>query len=359
MTRASFARPLLALLVGAGACSSSAHDATTYLYVGGYNPAISIQKLDLSTGALSPASTATATAGMAPSWLTFAPSKQFAYALDEVEKDGIIAYSVDSGTGALKQLARTDGGGMGAAHIAVHPSGKWIATAHYDSNNVTVHELKADGTVGAKTDEHGDCMAAHETVFASGGTVAFTNCLMSNYVGQWKFADGKLTAADVARVEVAGNPRHLVLDQAEKHAYVLSELENVITTFDVADGKLTRPRTTSNLDSTGMKSAAAEILIHPSGKFLYASNRMDNSVGIFSIDGSTGDLKSVGWQKSGVEWVRGMAIDPSGSYLVAANQKLGNLVVFKIDTTTGKLTQVGSPTSVPEGPAVVNLVTLP
>jgi 6-phosphogluconolactonase len=357
MIRARFACPFLALL--AGACSSSAHDATTYAYVGGYNPAITIEKLDQSSGALSPAPTATAMAGMAPSWLTFGPSKQFAYALDEVEKDGIIAYSVDASTGALKEIGRTDAGGMGAAHIAVHPSGNWIATAHYDSNNVTIHALKADGTVGAKTDEHGDCMAAHETVFASGGAVAFTNCLMSNYVGQWKFADGKLTAADVARVEVAGNPRHLVLDHAEKHAYVLSELENVITTFDVADGQLTKPRTTSNLDASGMKSAAAEILIHPSGKFLYASNRMDNSVGIFSIDAGTGDLKSVGWQKSGVEWVRGMAIDPTGTYLVAANQKIAKLVVFKIDTATGKLTTSGSPLTVPEGPAVVNLVTLP
>jgi 6-phosphogluconolactonase len=310
-----------------------------------------------STGALT--ATGTAPAGMAPSFMAFAPSKKFAYALDEVEADAIIAYSVDGSNGALKEVGRLPAGGMGAAHVAVHPSGKWIATAHYDSNNVTINELKADGTVGIQTDMKGECVAAHETVFISQGSVAFTACLTSNYVGQWKFAGGKLTANVPPRIDIAGNPRHLVFDQAEKHAYVLSELENVITAFDVVDGKLTKPRALSSVDATGMKMAAAEIVIHPNGKFLYASNRTDNSVGIFSIDAATGDLGSVEWQKMGVEWVRGFAIDPSGNYLIAANQKIAKLVVFKIDGATGKLTAAGAPMTVPDGPAYVGVVTLP
>jgi 6-phosphogluconolactonase len=340
-----------------GAVDGGASGAGTYVYVSGYAPIITVEKLDLTTGALAPS--AIGVAGMAPSWMTFAPSKKFAYALDEVDDDGIIAFSVDGANGVLKELGRVLAGGKGAAHLAVHPSGKWLATAHYDSNSITVHELKPDGTVGAKTDEKVDCMAAHETVFASAGAIAFTNCLMSNYVGQWKFADGKLTPAATARVDVAGGPRHLVLDQGEKHAYVISESINVINTFDVVDGQLTKPRTLSSLDMGGTTGAAGEILLHPTGKYLYASNRMDNSIGIFSVDGTTGDLRAIAWQKSGAAWVRGMAIDPSGTYLLAANQMLDKVVVFKIDAATGKLTATGTPLSVPAGPALVSILTLP
>jgi 6-phosphogluconolactonase len=335
----------LLLALSAASCAAT----PSYVYVSGYAPTISIARWNPGTGGLVMAGAARA--GTAPSFLAFAPSGRFAYALDEVDADAIIAYAVEPG-GALREIGRQAAGGKGAAHLAVHPSGRWIATAHYDSGNVTIHALRPDGTVGAQSDARQDCRAAHQTVFAAAGRVAFVSCLQSNRVLQFRFNEGKLM--DGPAVELPG-PRHLALDRAEAHAYVLSEGENVITTFDLVGGRLVRARSVSSVAPGGTRGEAAEIIIHPSGKFLYASNRNDNSIGIFAIDRG-GDLSAVDWQRTSAECVRHFAIDPSGGYLLAANQKANRLAVFKVDRTTGKLTAVGVPVAVPEGPTFVGFL---
>jgi 6-phosphogluconolactonase len=336
---------VLLLLASCGAEARSA-ERPRYVYVSGYAPTISVARWDPESGGL--ALRGSVRAGTAPSFLAFAPSGRFAYALDEIDADAIISYAVDGATGALRELGREPAGGKGAAHLAVHPSGRWIATAHYDSDSVTIHELGPDGVAGAQTDARGGCRAAHQTVFAQQGQLAFVSCLRSDEVLEFRFAAGKLTPA--ARLPVAGNPRHLALDPAERHAYILSERENLITTCDLTGGKLTHPRTVSSVPPGGTRGEAGEIAIHPSGKFLYASNRNDDSIAVFIV-GPTGDLSPAGWQHS--ECVRHFTLDPTGGFLLAANQKANRLAVFKVDRSTGKLSPVGAPLAVPEGPAFV------
>jgi 6-phosphogluconolactonase len=342
-----FPRGLILLLLAS--CGAAARaEAPRHVYVSGYAPTISVARWDPGSGAL--ALGGSVRAGTAPSFMAFAPSGRFAYALDEVDADAIISYAVDGASGALRELGREPAGGKGAAHLAVHPSGRWIATAHYDSDSVTIHELGRDGLAGAQTDARGGCRAAHQTVFAQQGSVAFVSCLMSDEVLQFRFTAGKLTPLDPPRLPVPGNPRHLALDPAERHAYILSERENLITTCDLAGGKLTHPRTVSSVPPGGRHGEAGEIAIHPSGKFLYASNRNDDSIAVFTI-GAGGDLSAAGWQHS--ECVRHFTLDPTGGYLLAANQKANRLAVFKVDRTTGKLSPLGAPLPVPEGPAFV------
>ena len=137
-----------------------------------------------------------------------------------------------------------------------------------------------------------------------------------------------------------------------QHAYVLDELVSSVTVFkyDATRGAFIWVQTLSTLpdDFTGTNTTA-EIRIHPSGRFLYNTNRGHNSVTMFEIDEDTGKLDVIGWESTRGEWPRGMNIDPSGTFLYAANQNTDSITVFRIQASNGKLkfsTQVHTPTPV-------------
>jgi 6-phosphogluconolactonase len=329
-----------------------------FVYVGGYNPTISILKLDPSSGALTKAGQATA--GKAPSYLAFAPSKKFLYALDETEQSSLIAYAIDQTSGALTEINRAPTGNAGACHLVVDPSGGFIITAHYDGNSVTVHALRPDGGIGAKVDDKQPGKNAHQAVLAGGGRFVFVPCLGSNLVAQYRFEGGKLIPNEVPSVALAGGPRHMVFDANERHAYVLSELDNLMTSFDYdsARGLLSNPHTSSMLAPGGKKLEAAHVLIAGGGKFLYATNRMDDSLVIFPIDTTTGRLGTPTWHRDNVAYVRDFTIDNTGAFLLVANQKAKKLAVFRSDPSSGQITLVGAPLDVPEDPTFVGVLTL-
>jgi 6-phosphogluconolactonase len=351
-------RLVLALALLASCKQAHGGSSMHYVYVSGYDPTISVLKLDLATGALAKA--ATAVSGKAPSYLAVSPAHDHLYAVDEVDKDEVAAFKIERATGALHEINRVPIGGAGAAHIAVDPAGKWIVIAHYDSSNVTVHAVRPDGGVGEKSDDKSPGKFAHQAVFDASGRFLFVPCLGSNLVAQYELRAGKLVPNKPASVAVAGGPRHMTFDASETHAYVLAELENTITSFDYdkSTGRLSNPHTVSTLAAGGKKTEAGHIVVHRSGKFLYASNRVDNSLAIFAIEAKTGRLKQEGWQRDLVEHVRDFTIDPTGTFLIAANQNAAKLAVFRIDGLTGKLAPVGG-LGVPAAPAFVGVVALP
>jgi 6-phosphogluconolactonase len=351
--------PLSFMLLAACSRAHASRPATHYVYVSGYDSTISILTLDLATGGLAKAGTATS--GKAPSYLSVAPSRSYLYAVDETDQDAIAAFKIDSASGRLREINRVSGAGAGAAHIAVDPTGRWLVTAHYDSSSVTVHAIRGDGGIGEKIDDQAPGKFAHQAVFDASGRFVFVPCLGSNLVAQYQLRAGKLVPNTPATIAVGGGPRHMAFDAAEKHAYVLSELDNTVTSFDYdsASGRLSRPETVSTVAAGGKKTEAGHIVVHRGGRFLYASNRVDNSLAIFAIDPHTGRLTIKGWQRSSVDYVRDFAIDPTGRFLLAANQNAGKLAVFRIDEKTGELTPVGGPLAVPANPAFVAIVPLP
>jgi 6-phosphogluconolactonase len=167
-------------------------------------------------------------------------------------------------------------------------------------------------------------------------------------------AKGSLAPNDppFTKVAAGSGPRHFVLRPDGKFAYVISEMGHTVTVFsnDAASGKLQTLQTVTTLpkDFTG-RNDDAEIAVHPSGKFLYASNRGDDSIAIYAIEQSKGTLAQVGSVHTGGKEPRSFEIDPTGTLLFAENQNSGNIVVFKIDqktglpTPTGKVLDVGSP----------------
>jgi 6-phosphogluconolactonase len=165
---------------------------------------------------------------------------------------------------------------------------------------------------------------------------------------------GSLSPNTVPFVSVASGsgPRHMVFHPDRKHAYVLDELASSITVFDYEPvrGACIWKQTLSTLpDNFTGTNTTAEIRIHPTGEFLYNTNRGHNSVTMYSVDAATGELDVIGWESTRGEWPRGMNIDPSGTFLYAANQNTDTIAVFRIQLANGKLkfsTLVNTPTPV-------------
>ena len=155
-----------------------------------------------------------------------------------------------------------------------------------------------------------------------------------------------------APVASGSGPRHMAFHPDRQRAYVLDELASTITVsnYDPARGALVWKQTISTLpDSFTGANTTAEIRIHPSGQFLYNTNRGHNSVTMYAVDALTGELDVIGWESTRGEWPRGMNIDPSGTFLYAANQNTDTIAVFRIQPSNGKLkfsTLVNTPTPV-------------
>ncbi len=165
-------------------------------------------------------------------------------------------------------------------------------------------------------------------------------------------AAGKLVAGEQPWAEVApgAGPRHFTFHPNMLYAYVINEIGSTITAFayDMANGKLTEVQTVPTLpeDFDG-ESTTADIHVHPSGKFLYGSNRGHDSIAIFEVDEATGKLTPIGHESTQGKSPRNFGLDPTGTFLLAANQNSDTIVSFRIDTATGKLTPTGHVTNVP------------
>jgi 6-phosphogluconolactonase len=173
-------------------------------------------------------------------------------------------------------------------------------------------------------------------------------------------AAGTLTANEPAAGEVppGSGPRHFVFHPGGRTAYAINELTSTVTTFryDATSGALAPLQTITTLPADYKRTnSTAEVMVHPSGKFLYGSNRGHNSIALFTIDAETGTLTAVGHELTGGRTPRNFTIDPSGNFLLAANQDSSTVVVFRIDPESGRLTPTGQSIEVPN-PVCVEVV---
>ena len=346
-----------------GGRDAGAPSGTPFVYISGYGANIHVFELDPSSGALSPRSTAEG--GESPSYLAIAPDRGALYAINEASPQSeVAAFAIDPDSGGLSFINRVATGGEGAPHLAVHPSGKWIAVAHYGSGHISVLPVRADHGVQApvaiERGPNDGCRRAHQAVFDRSGAFLFVPCLQSNYVLALRFdaASGALSYNDPATIAVGGGPRHMAFDPAERHAYVLSELESTITSFayDAATGTLSAPQVVNSFQTS--KGASAHIAVHPGGRFLYASNRSENSLATFTLDGA-GRPTAPRFATEMIATPRDFTIDPSGTFLISANQAgAENALVFRIDAQSGSLQRV-QVVPVGDRPTFVGVVLLP
>lgn len=339
----------------AAACAlatMSAHSKDIPFYLGTYGDGIYAGKLDSETGKLSPLTLAVA--AEKPNFLALSPDKKFLYATLTTDGGTAAAYAVQP-DGSLKLLNTQPGGGRDTCHISVHPSGKFVFVANYGGGNIVVYPVQPDGSLGAQADAvkfegSGPNKARQQRAFAhsiypsSDGKFVYACDLGSDKV--WSFSidekTGKLTPTDppAGLAPPGGGPRHASFSPDEKFLYANNEMGLSVTTYarDPETGALTALGTApTKTTPEGLKYTTAEIITHPSGKFVYLSSRADNIVALYSVN-ADGTLTHVEDKPAGVNLPRGMGLDPSGKWLIPAGHKDNKIVVFKVDDQTGKLT---------------------
>ena len=274
----------------------------------------------------------------------------------------------------MKFLNEQPAGGAGPCHINVDKMGKNALIANYGGGSAAVLPIGTDGKLapiscfvqhkGSSVDKsRQEAPHAHSINLDKANHFAFVADLGLDKVMIYRFdADkGTITANDPAYVmmDPGSGPRHFAFHPDGKTAYINGEMAMTITAcdYDAAKGSLTKRQTLSTLPEGADRKGAstAEVVVHPSGKFVYVSNRGHNTIAIFTIDSATRKLTAAGHQGENIKTPRNFAIDPSGAYLIVANQDGHSLVVFRINQRTGALEPTGNTAKVPN-PVCVRMV---
>ena len=376
LTRACFFAVLIgAIFLFAKSAASAAEASEKYLvyvgtYTGGKSKGIYRFYLDMKTGKLTPAGV---TEGIVnPSFLAIHPNCKYLYAVTEVGKikgkksGGVAAFRIDPKDGSLTFLNDSLSGGGGPCHLVVDHSGKTVLAANYGGGSVCSIPIGKDGKLekAASVIQHKGSGAdprrqkgphAHSINVDANNRFAFAADLGLDQVLVYRLnaAKGTLTANDppFAKVPPGSGPRHFAFHPSGNFAYVINEMKLTVTTFayDAKKGVLTPLQTITTVPK-GIATkgfSTAEVQVHPSGKFVYGSNRGHDTIAIFAVDQEKGTLTPVGHESTRGRTPRNFGIDPTGTFLLAANQTTGNLAVFRIDSKTGKLKLVGKPIEVP------------
>jgi len=377
--------------VAAQSAARFAHSKKTFAYVGSYTGAVGggsngegiyLFEMQDQTGELVPRGLASKTPN--PSWIAIHPSLRFLYAVNEVadfhgNSGSVSAFAVDPASGALRALNTVSSEGAGPAYLSIDATGKFAFVANYGGGSIAVLSILDDGTLGAATDIHrnsgsvGRAQATHAPIgsFALSGHDAphahmiapdpsnrfvLATDLGKDRVYTYSFDNrtGRLTPSGFTALPSGDGPRHFAFHPNGHWLYAIQEEASTIAFFryDATTGSLTAQQTVSSLPSGfAGTSFASEVLVSPNGRFLYAANRLRDSIAVFAID-EQGLLKQIGETSTLGDYPGQCRIDPSGKFLYACNRRSDNITSFAIHpetgllTFTGQYTPVGSPGSI-------------
>ncbi len=310
-----------------------------------------------------------------PSWLTFHPSGRYLYAINEISdfdgKNGSVsAFAIDRTNGDLRFLNTVSSQGAGPAYVSVDGTGKYAFVANYFGGNIAVLPILPNGSLGPAADFHQDTgsLGSIHATNAPPGSFAISGhdaphahmihpdpknrFVLQTDLGQdriyiYKFdADsGKLMPAETPFVSFPSGdgPRHFAFHPNGEWMYSIQEEASTIDFFyyDSNAGGLTRQQTVSTLPSGyAGTNFSSEITVSPDGRFLYAANRLHNSIALFSIAGD-GRLHHVGDTLTQGDYPSDFTLAPGGEFLYACNQRSDQITSFRIDRKTGMLTFTG------------------
>ncbi|SAL60625.1 3-carboxymuconate cyclase-like protein [Caballeronia udeis] len=361
-----------------GASGNGVFDLLVGTYTGsGKSEGIYVYRFDAGTGAITRLSSAQA---VNPSYLVVSHDRQHVYAVNELPGDngpasqrgGISAFRFDPPSGQLTFVNRVSSDGNDPAYLALSPDGRYLLTANYsvasnpggsfavfplegdrvDPSVLTVHHDGGGPVKGRQDNSH-----VHSTVFSPDGRYLFTQDLGADKIYSYRYTpDGSRglfgpTESRYTLVKPGSGPRHLIFDQAGKHAYLTTEMNASVSVYDYDDGKLTL-RQTLPMTKPGFKGKVGGGAIHlsPDGRFLYATNRGDaNEILTYAVDPSNGHLKLLARNSTLGKTPREFAIDPTGRWLIVGNQDSDSVYFFRRNPDTGELAsdpkrlEIGSP----------------
>jgi 6-phosphogluconolactonase len=330
--------------------------------------------LDQTTGMLSPAVRVTVAANS--QFMAFSPDRKHLYSLANVPRLGrgpaeaIETYVVNIADGSLAPVAERIVDGPEGCYISVDPSGKCVLTANYGGQYVEVFQVERDSTVGPRSSvihfsgngpnssRQGQAHP-HSINVDPLGRFAIVADLGQDKVFVYRLdaANGTLTPNDPPFVsgDPGAGPRHFAFHPDGKHAFLINEMGASITAFDWnSDKGILTPITTVPIlrkDYAGSTNTSAEVVVSKSGRFVYGSNRGDDSLVVLSFDSDTGKMEFVQRITDGIKVPRNYSIDPSGKWLVCANLTANTATVYGVDPQTGRLVYAGT-IAVPEAMCV-------
>jgi len=337
-------------------------------YTQGDSEGIYVLQLDLETGKLTKKSVV---ASENPSFVAIHPSGEFLYAVNEVSKfngksaGAVSSLAFDASSGKLTPLNQQSSGGPGPCHLVVDKTGSCVVTANYGGGSVVSHRIRKDGRLSKPVSfiqhegssvnpqrqkgPHGHSINIdHSGRFAVAADLGLDKLL----VYRINTRKGALEPHSPASTSVApgAGPRHFAFYPNGKNACVINELLRTVTVFDWDSkaGTLNEIQTLSTLPQDAKPTGStAEIQVHPSGRFVYGSNRGHDSIVVYAVDSKTGKLTWVENEPTQGRTPRNFGIDPTGTFLLAANQSTNNIVVFRIDQNTGELNATGNAINIP------------
>jgi len=354
-------------VLGLSLKSSSLHAEEFRVYVGTYTPDGGLSKgiytclFDSATGKLTAPTLAVEVVN--PSFLAIHPNRQFLYAVNELSEGpgkgngGVTAMKINA-DGTLKKLNSQPSLGGAPCHCNIDATGRTLMIANYNGGNVVAYPIAADGTIGEATSNihHEDptrkdarlTPRAHSINISSDNRFAYAADLGLDKIFIYKLdaEHSTLSPNDPPSVSVThgGGPRHFAIHPSGNFAYTNNETTLVATAFkrDAKTGALTKIQDITTIpDGFEGSRSTAECLCHPSGKFLYVSNRGPDSIAVYSIDQTTGLLTWIENKSTGGKIPRNFYIEPHGKWLLAENQESDSVVVFAIDQEKGSLSPTG------------------
>lgn len=314
--------------------------------------------------------------GTSPSCLAVNAAGTRMYSTNETDRAGadrdgtLSAFAIDRADGALTLLNTVGSGGAGPTYVSVHPSGRFVLVANYFGGSVAVLPILPDGRLGAATDIKTDAGTLGSTTatnappgsFAiSGHDHAHAHMIQADPSGRfvlhvdlgldrifvWSFdgRTGVLTPNDPPAISLppGDGPRHFAFHPNGRWLYSIQEEGSTLVWFDwdAAGGRLTSRQTVSTLPpGFAGSNFCSEILVSADGRFVYAGNRLHDSIGIFAI-GRTGELTRVGEAWTRGNYPRSFNVEPDGRFLYSCNQRGDNIAVFRVDRATGRLAFTG------------------
>ena len=296
-----------------------------------------------------------------PSFIAIDPKGQFLYTVNEIDNfnndstGAVSVFQIDHQSGKLKLIQKISSLGAHPAHLSLDKSGKFLLVANYTSGNISVFPIGKDGRLGEHTafiQNYGSSLNQERQTSPHAHFIQVTDenrfVIVADLgidkilIFQFDSITGSLKPNEPAFINLdpGSGPRHFAFSNSGKCLYVLNELTSTITVleFDPTTASSQSKQTISTLpENFEGTNTAAEILVDSKGKFLYSSNRGDDSIVQFSIDPVSGMLTPIKWVSSGGKAPRNFEIDPTGKWLVSANQRSDNILLFKIGQENGEL----------------------
>src|SRR6266850_2589599 len=364
---------LVCFLLFMSVFSSEATDKDFLVYIGTYTGAqskgIYVSHFDPGTGRLTSPELAAETKN--PSFLALHPNQHMLYCVGEVDEFGgkkggaVSAFNLDSTTGKLTLINQQSSGGPGPCHVAVDRAGKCVLVANYGGGSIAALPIDGAGKPGEPSAfiqhsgsslnrERQEGPHAHFVTTDPANQFVLTCDLGLDKVLIYRLNPPTYSLSPNAPPSVSikpgSGPRHLAFHPNGHFIYVINEMGSSLTvfSFDGKHGLLEEKQTISTLPEnfTG-ESTCAEVQVHPSGKFVYGSNRGADRIVVFGADAKTGKLTLIEHQSTQGKTPRHFAIDPTGQWLLAENQGSNSVVVFSVDEKTGRLKPTGQTLEVP------------